>query len=65
MVAAEIYELIISDLQFAVDHLPLKGATPVGRITKGAAETLLAKVYLYQKNWQKAFELSKAVIDAR
>lgn len=63
--AAEIYALVIGDLQFAVDNLPLKGATPVGRITKGAAEMLLAKVYLYQKNWQKAFELSRSVIDSK
>lgn len=63
--AAAIYDLIISDLQFAVDNLPLKGATPVGRITKGAAQGMLAKVYLYRKDYQKAFELSKAVIDSR
>ncbi|RPD41094.1 RagB/SusD family nutrient uptake outer membrane protein [Chitinophaga barathri] len=60
--AADIYALIIEDLQFAVDNLPLKGATPVGRITKGAAQMLLGKVYMYQKNWQKTFELSQAVI---
>ena len=63
--ATEIYDLIISDLQFAVDNLPLKGATPVGRITKGAAQGMLAKVYLYKKDYQKAFDLSKAVIDSR
>lgn len=63
--ATEIYDLIISDLQFAVDNLPLKGATPVGRITKGAAQGMLAKVYLYRKDYQKAFELSKAVIDSK
>lgn len=63
--AAEIYDLIISDMQFAVDNLPLKGATPAGRITKGAAQGMLAKVYLYKKDYQKAFDLSKAVIDSK
>jgi hypothetical protein len=63
---AEIYTLIIDDLQFAADNLPLKGdaATQIGRANKGAAQSYLAKVYLYQKNWQKAFELSQAVINS-
>lgn len=62
--AAEIYSLITEDLQFAVDNLPMKGdpGTQIGRATKGAAQSYLAKVYLYQKNWQKAYELSQAVI---
>ena len=62
--AAEIYAVIIDDLQFAVDNLPLKGdaATQTGRANKGAAQAYLAKVYLYQKNWQKVLELTNAVI---
>ncbi|HEX7847431.1 MAG TPA: RagB/SusD family nutrient uptake outer membrane protein, partial [Chitinophagaceae bacterium] len=62
--AAEIYAQIITDLQFAVDNLPMKGdaATQVGRATKGAAQAYLAKVYLYQKNWTKVVELTDAII---
>ena len=48
-----IYQFIIDDLQFAVSNLPIKGQTPVGKATKGAAQSLLAKVYLYQKKWQR------------
>lgn len=61
-----IYNVIISDLQFAADNLPLKGdaSTSVGRANKGAAESYLAKVYLYQKNWQKAFDLTQDVINS-
>ena len=59
-----IYNVIISDLQFAVNTLPLKQSQP-GRITKGAAQTMLAKVYMYRKDWQKVFDLTKAVIDAK
>ncbi len=61
-----IYTLIISDLQFAVDHLPLKGDvnTQTGRATKGAAEGLLAKVYMYQQNWQKVYDLTSDVINS-
>jgi starch-binding outer membrane protein, SusD/RagB family len=62
----EIYNVIIEDLQYGVDNLPMKGqaGSSVGRITKGAAQGMLAKVYMYQKNWQKAFDLSKAVIES-
>jgi len=62
--AADIYGLIIEDLQFAVDNLPLKGdaATQTGRATKGAAEAYLAKVYLYQKNWAKVLSLTNDII---
>lgn len=55
------YDFIISDLEFAKNILPIKGQTPTGRVTKAAAMGLLAKVYLYQQNWQRAFELSDSV----
>ncbi len=63
---AEIYAAIIDDLQFASDNLPLKGesTTQTGRANKGAAQAFLAKVYLYQKNWQKVFDLTSAVINS-
>ncbi len=62
--AAEIYNVIIDDLQFATDNLPLKGdlATQTGRANKGAAQSFLAKVYMYRQNWQKVFDLTSAVI---
>ncbi|WP_419801768.1 RagB/SusD family nutrient uptake outer membrane protein [Mucilaginibacter sp.] len=60
--AADIYAFIVSDLDFAVANLPDKGATDVGRATKSAAQGLEAKVYLYMKNYQKAYDLSQAVI---
>ncbi|WP_310395379.1 RagB/SusD family nutrient uptake outer membrane protein [Hymenobacter sp.] len=63
--AADIYTFLIADLQFAVDNLPLKGATETGRATKAAAQALLAKVYLYQKDYQRAFELSNEIVTGR
>jgi len=62
---ADVYnKAIIPDLQFAATNLPLKSATDVGRATKGAAEALLAKVYMYQTpaNWQKVDSLTQDVI---
>ena len=61
----DIYALIISDLQFAVDNLPLKGATDAGRATKAAAQGMLAKAYLYQKNYQKAFDLTNEIVTGK
>lgn len=60
----EIYQVIVEDLQYGVDNLPVKGdaGATTGRATKGAAQSLLAKVYLYQKDYQKALDLSLAVI---
>lgn len=60
--ADAIYAQVISDLDFAVANLPDKGQTDVGRATKSAAQALEAKVYLYRKDYQKAYDLSQAVI---
>lgn len=64
--ADEIYSVVISDLQFAVDNLPPKGDanTQVGRANKDAAEGMLAKVYMYKKDWQKVLDLTTDVINS-
>ncbi len=59
----EVYNFIISDLTSAADVLPQTyGAVDLGRVTKGAALGLLSKVYLYKKDWQKAYDTSNQVI---
>jgi len=61
--ADEVYNnVIIPDLEYAIANCPVRGETPAGRITRGAAETLLAKVYLYQKQWQNTLDLTSAVM---
>jgi hypothetical protein len=62
--AADVYKVIVEDLQFAVNKLPLRGQTQAGRISKGTAQALLSKVYLYQKNWDQAYKLSTEVINS-
>jgi len=55
----EVYAFIMSDLNDAIAALPAKSAYSsgnVGRASKGAAYALLAKVNLYQKNWQKVID---------
>lgn len=56
---AEVYAFIENDLNDAISSLPDKSmysAADKGRATKGAAYALLAKVNLYQKNWQKVLD---------
>ncbi len=61
------YAFIASDLKTAIESLPLRSAqssSEIGRITKGAAQGLLAKVYLYQEKYEKAEEMLEAVINS-
>ncbi|MGV3707191.1 MAG: RagB/SusD family nutrient uptake outer membrane protein [Arcticibacter sp.] len=62
--ADQVYQVILEDLQFAADNLPLKGNTVVGRASKGAAQSYLAKVYMYRKDWPKVLENTTAVINS-
>lgn len=57
------YAFILKDLEFAKNNLPIKGnaATATGRATKAAAMGLLSKVYLYQQNYQLAFQFADSV----
>tara|TARA_R110002111_G_scaffold163455_2_gene229677 strand:+ start:43507 stop:44979 length:1473 start_codon:yes stop_codon:yes gene_type:complete len=50
---AEVYALIESDLQYAIDNLSYT-APQVGRVTKGAAQALLGKAYLYQDKFTES-----------
>src|SRR5689334_13594255 len=65
--AEEIYsKAIVPDLEFAVTNLPVK-QTDFYRATKGAAQTLLAEVYLTRAaagDFDKARDLTTAVINS-
>ncbi|MFD2835518.1 RagB/SusD family nutrient uptake outer membrane protein [Gramella sp. AN32] len=50
---AEVYDQIEADLIFAAENLPATQAQG-GRITSGAANALLGKAYLYQKQYDDA-----------
>lgn len=61
----EVYAQIEADLTDAISKLPLKSqysSTDLGRATKGAAQALLAKAYLYQERWTDAFNMAGEVI---
>jgi starch-binding outer membrane protein, SusD/RagB family len=64
----DVYKFMIQDLEAAENLLPSRASysgTDVGRASKGAAQTLLAKVYLYQKNYAKAREKIELVVNSR
>ncbi|MFS4481549.1 RagB/SusD family nutrient uptake outer membrane protein [Hyunsoonleella sp. 2307UL5-6] len=64
---AEVYEFVEKDLIDAIAALPLKSeqsAEQGGRATKGAAQSLLAKVYLFEEKWAEAQAMAKTVMDS-
>jgi hypothetical protein len=59
----EVYELVKSDLNFAVDALPASyNAVNKGRATKGAALTLFGKVHLTMKEYANAVTTLNGVL---
>lgn len=61
--AAQVYAFIENDLSFAAANLPPNwDAKFIGRVTSGAANGLLAKVYLTQKKWAQAMAAANAVM---
>ncbi|VXB63585.1 Starch-binding associating with outer membrane [Flavobacterium sp. 9AF] len=51
---AQVDAQIVADLTFAKQYLPTTWPSYPGRATKGFAQTLLGKLYLYQENWSAA-----------
>jgi hypothetical protein len=60
----EIFAQIIKDAQEAIQSLPPKSKQEAGRVTSGAARTLLANVYIVQKKWAEAETLLKEVVNS-
>ena len=58
---SEVYAQIITDLIFAAENLPNSRSKIRG--SKFAAKALLARVYLYQGNYQQAEEMASDVIN--
>lgn len=60
-----VYQQIIEDLTYAAEHLPTRqewGAKESGRATKGTAEGLLAKVYLFRQDYANVKKYTGQVI---
>ncbi len=59
---AEIYAQLELDLMYAADNLPYV-QSQTGRITKGAAQALLGKIYLFQDKFDEAADVLEDLID--
>jgi hypothetical protein len=65
--ASTVWSFIENDILDAIPYLPTKsefGSKELGRVTKGAAQAHLAKVYLNQGKWDLALEQAEAVINS-
>ncbi len=59
---SEVLDFIIADLEFATQYLPLINNQD-GRITKAAADQLLAEIYISTGEYDKSIEASSRTID--
>ena len=60
---AEVEAQVVADLVAAIPDLPLTYAgADKGRVTKGAAQALLAKMYMQQRKWAEASALFATII---
>ncbi|MEI6408558.1 MAG: RagB/SusD family nutrient uptake outer membrane protein [Bacteroidota bacterium] len=65
---AETVAQIEADFNAAIPDLPLKskyGAADAGRVTKGAAQAYLMKLYVFEKRWAEAITVGQAVVDSK
>ena len=60
--AEDVRKQVILDLSEAAKDLPTS-VSQAGRVTSWVAKGLLARVYLFDNQWQKAKEMAKDVID--
>jgi len=61
----EVYKQVIDDLTYAAENLPTRqewGEKELGRVTKGTAEGMLAKAYLFRQDYTNAKKYAGQVI---
>jgi starch-binding outer membrane protein, SusD/RagB family len=65
--ADQVWALVESDFRAAADRLPLRSQYPMsdlGRITKGAAQSMLVKTLLWQERWAEARAIAEEVANS-
>ena len=65
--ADEVWALVEADLREAVSALPARSqytAADLGRVTKGAAQSLLLKSLVWQQRWSEAQTLAEEIINS-
>jgi hypothetical protein len=64
--AAEIYAFIEQELLDAISLLPVSyTGADLGRATKGSAQGLLGRMYLFTQEWQKAADVYSDIINSK
>lgn len=58
-----VFNQIESDLEWAIDHLPVERPKDKARPTKGSAYGLLAKVYMQHKKWTDAARCMEWIVE--
>ncbi len=59
----EMVKFIEDDLIESTKELPLPGATEYGRFSKAAAQMMLIRLYLHEKQWDKVLAACNTIID--
>jgi len=64
----DVYEFIKRDYQFAIDNCydKIRGSNfdDNAKVSSGSAKAMLSKIYLYEQNYQMAYQLSTEVISS-
>src|SRR5690606_28004162 len=62
---SDVYQLVVNDLQYAIDNLPSDYSHAGGtrnRVNAMAARAMMARVYLFQRNFSEAIAISNDVL---
>ncbi len=59
----DLYKFIEDDFKYASEYLPARSDVGYGKATKGAAFALLAKTYLYEKDWNNVLTYTNEVMN--
>lgn len=61
----QVYEFIIGEMTEAMENLPTEySSSDIGRVTKGAVQSLLARIHLYRNDFPAAREMALEVINS-
>lgn len=60
----EVLAQSLKDLQFAIQNLPLASAAEAGKPTKGAAQAMAGRVYMWNGDYENAKEMFEAIVDS-
>lgn len=63
----EVWEFVKHDLNYSINNLPQKSqysGSDISRASKGAAQTLLAKVHMILEEWAEAKQLIDSIIES-